>query len=316
MVNDKLSDLVDLHVHSDISYEGGPSPKKIVDFSADHMHLKAIALADHDSIYSGIDDLIKYGNQKAFELVPAIELSTIIRVRDKIIHQHLLGFYIDSKNDPLINTCERTQKSKDRQCMGICQLLSEKFSQFGINYDEIKEKNNGAISRSLIAKEIQDAGFIADYHEAFKRYIGIENPCYVGFEKELPIEEGIKLILDAGGVPILAHPPTFRKSYQKIFNGTSRFIHNAYEEILPFLIKLGLQGFEFVNAGMLTSDIRQFIDSMVLLDYKEKYDLILTGGSDAHKLGGIGTIPIPYSYLVKLKERRDKLRSERKISSY
>ncbi len=97
--------------------------------------------------------------------------------------------------------------------------------------------------------------------EAFDRYLGDKRPCYVPIGSYTP-KGAIEMVLQAGGVPVLAHP------------GLTQM-----DEIIPHLIRCGLQGIE-VWHGAHSSEQSRYYESLA-----KKYGLLVSGGSDCHGPG-------------------------------
>jgi len=291
----------DLHVHSDISHEGGPEAKKIID-KALEIGLKAIAITDHDAI-PNLEDLVEYRKEKDIEIIPAIEISARLPINKKDMHVHILGYHIDSQNVNLLSSTKKIKEAKKIQCKEIIEKMNEKYPQYDINFNEILEKYGG-ISRMLVAMEMEKKGYIKDYHDAFKGYFGLDNmPCYVPMKHELHIQEAIQLINDARGIPILAHPPTLKNAYKKMFKTNDP----GYDEVLPLLIDYGIRGLEMANAGT-ERELKNY-DFLELWAFIEDYGLLVTGGSDAHELDEIGREVIPYRYVAALNKEKKRIDS-------
>jgi predicted metal-dependent phosphoesterase TrpH len=106
-----------------------------------------------------------------------------------------------------------------------------------------------------------EMGYIASIREAFDRYIGWGGPAYVERAKVSPVDAA-KVILTAGGLPVLAHPLTMAEPEAMI------------REMKP----AGLVGIEVYYGGYTVPDVSR------LLVLAEQYGLIATGGSDFHGL--------------------------------
>ena len=146
------------------------------------------------------------------------------------------------------------------------------------------------LTRAHFAKYLLETKQIKSISEAFEHYLNADGPYYVPREFISP-EDAIQLIKQAGGIPVLAHP----------------LIYHLPEEELDALISrlkdAGLQGLEVFyssNTGF---------DEGIVRRYTNKYDLVMTGGSDFHgtnkpqiSMGtGRGNLKIPYSVLENLK---------------
>jgi len=127
-----------------------------------------------------------------------------------------------------------------------------------------------------------EKGAVSSIKEAFERYIGTHAPAYVPKYKISPLE-AIHLIMEAGGVPILAHPGTFKD-------------HEFVRELLRFPLK----GIEVWHPDHTADDIAFFTE------LTEEYGLIKTGGSDFHgerrRDIALGDIRVEREVVEKLRE--------------
>jgi hypothetical protein len=165
--------------------------------------------------------------------------------------------------------------------------MVEKFKNIGIEIDvnEIEYHfGDGVICRSHIADLLIDKGIVGTAREAFLKYLGANKVCYVPKESK-STGEVISFILDAGGIPVLAHPSTSKAN-----------------EWIPALIEEGLIGIEVWYPTHSSAEIESY------LEIAKKYALIPTGGSDSHgareKYVGIGDFYVTDEILSYLYERR------------
>ena len=82
---------------------------------------------------------------------------------------------------------------------------------------------------------------------------------------------------------------------------------NRSDDIIPALVKAGLDGIECFHTKHSTLMSERY------LEIAEKYDLLVTGGSDCHgfskKQPLIGTVKLPYDHVEKLYAARKKRES-------
>jgi predicted metal-dependent phosphoesterase TrpH len=151
-------------------------------------------------------------------------------------------------------------------------------------YLEAVRRNGGpgTLGRLHLARTLFELGKVASVQEAFDRYIGRGKPAFV--EKPvLRTDEACRLISDAGGVPVLAHPKLAH-------------VDNEIAE----LVAQGIRGIEAFYPKHSPEDTARY------LALAEKHNLVVTGGSDCH--GDIkdfmllGAIKLPYRYLERLRE--------------
>jgi len=105
---------------------------------------------------------------------------------------------------------------------------------------------------------------VATFDEAFQRFIGNNAPAYVD-KYRIPSRDAIQLILQAGGIPVLAHPALI----QPIGDW-------HLESLLEALRSFGLLGLEAHYPEHSEAQTRQF------LALAENHGLLVTGGTDFH----------------------------------
>jgi hypothetical protein len=140
-------------------------------------------------------------------------------------------------------------------------------------------------------------GFVASIDEAFDRYLGAGKPAYAD-KYRIRCEQAIKIIRQAGGIPVLAHP-----AHLNIEN------EQELDRLVQNLIKIGLAGIEVYYPGHSARQIRQYSK------LAEKYGLLMTGGTDFHgsitpkiKMGsGDGDLFVPYNLYEDLINANKKL---------
>ena len=137
------------------------------------------------------------------------------------------------------------------------------------------------MGRLHLAQAILKAGSVKTFREVFEKYIGFKKSCYVSSARFSP-KEAIEVILNTGGVPVLAHPAVMGK-----------------DEYIPELVGYGLKGIEVYHTDHKPGIIKHYED------LANKYNLLMTGGSDCHGLGKgrilLGEVRVPYDVVEGLK---------------
>lgn len=279
---------IDLHTHSNCS-DGTYSVKELMDY-AHEKNLAAIALTDHDTV-DGLDEASSYvkENYPDMELVPGIEFSTVEEGKDV----HIVGLYIDHHNEEFKKKLGQFIDSRTVRNKKMCRKLSEEAG-IPISYEELTGSFPGAVlTRAHYAKFMVDRGYAKSRNEVFDKYIGDNCPYYVEREKISP-EEAISYVLEAGGVPVLAHPILYHLSDRKL------------DALVARLKNAGLKGIEAIYSTYSPSEERQ------IKELAAKYDLLISGGSDFHgankpkiDLGtGMGKLFLPEDLLIPIKKAR------------
>lgn len=276
---------VDLHTHSTCS-DGSYSVKELMDY-AHEKGLSAVALTDHDTI-DGLEEAIEYvaENYDDMEFVPGIEFSTVNEGKDV----HVVGLYINPKDEKFKEKLKGFKEARVQRNIKMCEKLT-KEGNMPITLDELMEMfPNTTITRAHYAKFMLEKGYISNRQEAFDRYIGDNCPYYVPRENITP-EMAIELILENGGVPILAHPVLYHMSDAKL------------EALVVRLKNAGLVGLEAIYTTYEAYEERQ------MKELAAKHGLIISGGSDFHgsnKKGidlavGYGSLFVPEDVLTPIK---------------
>ncbi len=273
---------IDLHVHSNKS-DGSFTPKELVDYAISK-GLCAFALTDHDTT-DGLDEAISYAEDKPIEVVPGIEFSTEYEGRDI----HVLGLYIQYK-DPVFNDkIKNFVDSRIKRNEKMCKNLQE--AGIDISYEKlIKAYPDAVITRAHYAAYLTDNGYVTSRADAFSKYVGDHCKYFVPREKVTP-SQAVELILQAKGVPILAHPPLYHMGKDKL------------DTLVSTLKNAGLAGIESIYSTYNNQDTRD------MMDLAKKYDLLLSGGSDFHgsnKPGldmavGYGKLFVPEEILINIR---------------
>ncbi len=274
---------VDLHTHSCFS-DGTFTPGELVDYAIEK-GLNAVALTDHDTV-DGLDALMEYAKGKPIEVIPGIEYSTEYNQRDV----HIVGLFIDHRTPVFLEYLTRFKQSRTDRNHKLCANL--RGAGIDITYEALLEANPGAvITRAHYAAYLFDKGYVKSRNEAFERYLGDNTPYFVHREKVTP-EEVIGVTLEAGGIPILAHPTLYRLGHEQL------------EVLVRRLKAAGLMGIECFYSTYSPAEEKQ------MKALAEKFNLLPSGGSDFHganKPGldlasGYGKLYVPDGILECLKK--------------
>ena len=274
--------IVDLHVHSNKS-DGSFSPTELVNYAIEK-GLSAFALTDHDTT-DGLDEAIEAAKGKDIEVIPGIEFSTEYEGKDI----HIVGLYIDYKGAIFQNQIQKFVDSRVERNRKMCQNL--RSAGIDISYEKLlAEFPDSVITRAHYAKYLLDHGAVKSMPEAFDKYLGDHTRYFVPREKVTPMQ-AVHLILDAGGIPVLAHPTLYHMSDKRL------------ELLLYRLKEAGLIAMECIYSTYSASEERH------MKALAKKYNLLPSGGSDFHgttkpKLDlavGYGSLVIPEEILINLK---------------
>lgn len=242
--------LADLHCHSTVS-DGQLEPWQVVELAA-RQGLHVVALTDHDTV-AGVEPARQRARALGLEVVPALELSTAWGAQEI----HLLGYFVDVAAPPLLRELQRQQEARWQRA----RLMARRLAALGypISWARVRELGGqGTVGRVHLARALVEAGHVASMGQAFDQFLAEGRPAYVP-QARLTVQEGIGLIAAAGGVPVLAHP------------GLAQVDH-----LIPAWKAQGLAGLEVVHPA---HDSQQEAHYLRLA---QEWDLLPTGGSDAH----------------------------------
>lgn len=280
---------IDLHVHSSAS-DGSFLPEEVVDL-ANKAGLLEFALTDHDTV-DGVEAALSYANKiGAVHVIPGTELSCYYGNREI----HIVGLFVDHKNTTFLSELQKLKDAREARN----ERMVQNFVNAGIELtvEELKHGNpNSVITRAHFARVLVEKGYCKDKNEAFDKYLGIGCPFYLPKPKVTP-EYVLKLITDAGGTAILAHPYSYKLSKSEV------------ESLLDYLIPLGLSGIECYYSTYDNGQVQE-LQSMALAK-----GLLVSGGSDFHgvvkpdiSIGtGRGNLKVPEKLLEQIRAYRKTL---------
>ena len=287
-MNPYQKQFIDLHVHSDKS-DGSLSPSDLVSYAI-KQGVTAFALTDHDTV-DGIDEALRASEGTSVTVIPGIELSTEYEGKDI----HIVGLFIDKEEPAFRDKIQEFVDSRILRNQKMCQKLTE--HGLPITYEELTGEFPGSvITRAHYAQLLLKKGYIKSLKEAFERYIGDRGPCFIPREKITP-EDGVKLILSAKGIPVLAHPLQYGMGDERL------------QRLIDRLKAVGLQAMEAIYCTHSPSEENK------MRALADKNNLLISGGSDFHgnakpglELGtGYGKLYVPVEVLKALKARKEEL---------
>ena len=247
--------MIDLHSHSTHS-DGTLTPSELL-ILAKEKGLEYFAITDHDDI-EGSKKLIE-SKHDGITVYSGVELNAKV---DKG-QMHILGYNIDLYNEELNNRLKELKENSKHNIMLYVKQLKEDFN-IELPQKDIDEILNreGNIGRPLLALLLIKYGYVSTVAEAFDKYL--RDDKVRNHKMWITKEECINLILNAGGIPVLAHPFTLKLTDEEL-----------HEEIKT-LVSLGLKGIEIVHSNS-NEEQREYYKQLA-----KEFSLITTGGTDYH----------------------------------
>jgi 3',5'-nucleoside bisphosphate phosphatase len=248
----------DLHAHTTVS-DGTESPARLM-AQAGAAGLWGIALTDHDST-SGWAEAATAVSETGVVLIPGMELST----REGFMSVHMLGYLIDPLEPALLAETARIRESRLTRAEEIVRRIGRDYE---LSWDDVMAQTTEGttIGRPHIADALVARGHVTTRSAAFEAILdprwGYAQPHYAPD----PLT-GVRLIREAGGVPVLAHPGT---------RGADRIVA---PERLAKLVEAGLFGLE-IDHPENRDDAKPRLHELA-----RRFGLAVTGSSDYHGSG-------------------------------
>ena len=256
---------VDYHVHSWCS-DGTMKPTELVRKYHEEGY-DIISITDHDGI-DGIAEALIAGEALKIQVITGVELS----VDFEGINLHILGYKFDHENEELREKMEELReyrKERNEKLLAALQNMG-----YDITMEDAKQrKGQKYIGKPNFARALVAKGYVGSVKEAFAEGVFLNAPEIKAIEKKkMTAEEAIKLIAQAGGMAVLAHPAKIKKIGER---GSEEYWKN-FEELLRSLKKMGLKGLECFYPEHTEEEQLKFA---VLAG---KFHLHMTEGSDYH----------------------------------
>jgi predicted metal-dependent phosphoesterase TrpH len=249
---------IDLHTHSSVS-DGTETPAELIR-AAVAAGLGTVALTDHDST-AGWSEAFAAAAGTGLTVIPGMELSTNYGPASV----HMLAYLFNPLDGAIIAETARIRDGRLHRAERIVERI-------GLDYDltwndVLAQSSDGAtLGRPHIADALVAKGHVLDRSAAFASILHWRSGYYEKYYAPSPLE-GVRMIVAAGGAPVLAHPAT---------HGRYRVIE---EGAVAELVDAGLVGLEVGHRDN-TDDGKER-----LIELAKKYDLVVTGSSDYHGEG-------------------------------
>lgn len=247
----------DMHIHTAFS-DGNFMPEEILRQARD-AGLDYIAITDHDTI-DGIRYMYERGfyPSKGIGIIPGIEFSS-----NRLGHEvHILGYNINIFNQQLIDALNEVAEARWVRFSTMLEKIKEQG--FSVTEAEVLKVagTSHSVGRSHIARVMVKKGFFPDIRTVFSELLSPGKPAYVANFRLSP-EEIVNIILQAGGIPVLAHP--------KLVGDDS---------LVESLLELDFGGLEVFYPQHDENDTERYTK------FARDRGLLLTGGSDFHGIPG------------------------------
>ena len=244
----------DLHCHTSLS-DGSLDIKSALDF-AKRVGLEYIAITNHDTL-DQLDFAQEYGKKIGIKVIMGVELSTRNPENGRKVH---LLCYLPQKTKELEQMMATTCKNRNRAGEEMVRRIA---MDYPITMDDVKKhsRHSKSIYKTHIMRAFMDYGYAHVVYGRFFQHIFKENKEKYAVAVDYPsIYDAIEVVHQAGGVAVLAHPCAYKSM-----------------ELLETLAR------EHKIDGVELHHPRNTPESQeIIKKIAQKYQLIVTGGTDFH----------------------------------
>ncbi|MCH1882623.1 PHP domain-containing protein [Agrococcus sp. ARC_14] len=247
----------DLHLHSRES-DGTDAPGDVVRAAA-AAGLGVVALTDHDTV-AGWGEASEVAREVGIGLLPGVEFSSQLGPASV----HVLGYLLDPASEAFTGERERIRHDRIDRAERMVHAIGRDYP---LTWQHIEQHSapGATIGRPHIADALVALGIVPDRSAAFEGILHWQGGYYQPHMAPAP-EEAIRIIHDAGGVSVLAHPGSRGRPVMRM-------------GVLGDLVAAGLGGVEVWHRDNDAPSRRQ------LLADAERFGLLVTGSSDYHGSG-------------------------------
>ena len=256
--------MIDLHTHS-LASDGTDTPGELIN-KAHASGITVLGLMDHDTV-AGWDEATIY-LRPGMSLVLGSEISCQTLDGTSV---HMLGMLFDRDNLALSEVLATTRDNRLTRMNRIIARLNE--AGYGISIEDVLAQlapgptlGRPHLADALIAKKL-----VASRDEAFAELLHNNSKYYISHYSPTP-EDAIKLIKQAGGVAVIAHPLASLRG--RTINIDS----------FKSMVEAGLDGIEISHRDQ-SEDERELLREVVA-----RYGIIATGSSDYHGNGKLNEL--------------------------
>ncbi|ETV99712.1 hypothetical protein, variant [Aphanomyces invadans] len=260
----------DFHMHSTCS-DGKFRPAEVVAKAAAN-GVMFLSLTDHDTM-AGVTEAMEAGRSLGVFVLPGVEISAEEKGAENL---HILGYFCPGTDSVEIEAkLLAIRQARHKRGKEMLRKLADMGIQ--LNWERVLQiAGEAAPGRPHVAEALVEGGHVSTFREAFSRYLSNDGPAYAEGE-HFPPQDAIRMIENAGGVSVLAHPWCCKDPLT----------------LVPTLAAAGIHGVEvYHDSGK--------IDLYGSLATES--NLLKLGGSDFHGIDSMtehapGDIPLPRKHI-------------------
>lgn len=238
---------LDFHTHTTVS-DGVWPPTQLFDFIRT-AGIEMFSVTDHDTmgVYPVPEDL-------APRCIPGMEVDT----KCEGVTAHLLTYGITSANAPLLDYLRRQRAARRERMEEMVASLQRRGIAIEMSDVERQAGTASSLGRPHLARALVERGAVTTVQEAFDLYIADDRDNYVSLDR-LDSAQAIALAHESGAIVSIAHPARLKAPAS-----------------IDLLREAGADAIEVVHPSADETLRTQ------LLEYAERYGMMVTAGSDFH----------------------------------
>ncbi len=272
----------DLHNHTTAS-DGDSSPRELVAAAAGK-GIRVLGVTDHDTL-EGLGPALDAGKLLGIEVVTGVEISVRFNRPFFTGTLHVLAYFSNSllENPGFVTRFKALLAGGRGQALVRARIekINQVFGPAGASpvlkrdlvFEDIAAYSDNA-SRRHFALALSEKLGITD-KDMVTRIIGNDSPAYL--PSGVDLAPAAAFIKEEPVVAVLAHPAAGSFPGQGHYKEVLPPVETV-EKLLPEFLDAGIKGLEVRYPG----HSREHQD--LLLSWAQKYDLLVTGGSDCHDL--------------------------------
>lgn len=248
--------ICDLHCHTTMS-DGSLGIEDVI-VQAKRMNIDFLSITDHDTLSSFSRAKI-LGERYGVKMIQGVEMSAWDKSRNKKVH---IICYAPQKPDRLEGLCLKSCEIR-KAC--VKEMIEKVMRYYPITPESVLKHCTASksIYKSHIMRALIEYGYALEFYGELDKKLFSPDGGICLVEREYPdVRFVLDLIHTARGIAVMAHPA--------LYDNTELLVELAEEN--------KLDGVEVYHYSANEEKRRE------LLDIAEKYDLIVTGGSDFHGL--------------------------------
>lgn len=283
----------DLHCHTKLS-DGSLGIEELINLAARNK-VTTIAITDHDCLAGTVRGKI-LGERNGIKVIPGVELSSVDEETGRQVH--ILAYCCEFP-DRIEGLCHYNSAARKKAGQYMMLKTAQKYP---VSVELVLKCAQGSTNlyKQHIMLALMHSGCTGElYGELYDRLFTDDGEESVLVKpKYASTEKVIKSVLDAGGIPILAHP----------------MVYNNYE-LIDRLVSYGLAGIEVWHPSADEEN------SAMLRTIAQKKKLLMTGGSDFHGMYNRGSRTVgdhvtPQAQLTELLNYKTKMkRLQKKLAA-